>query len=164
MITKLHINITECPVEATVYGYTPSLGFNVFFLAFFALAAIFHIASGIRYKIYFFSLAITIGYLGEVVGYLGRIILHTNPWSDIGFEIQISCLTFSPSFMVASVYITLQYIVQAFGSKKSRIPARLYNWVFISFNILSLLLQAIGGGIAASAGDNQSTRNLARIS
>ncbi|CAD6439833.1 be581865-7688-4b94-9ad9-d4fbc19cf3a3 [Sclerotinia trifoliorum] len=62
--------------------------------------------------------------------------------------------------MVASVYITLQYIVQAFGSEKSRIPARSYTWVFTSFDILSLLLQVIGGGIAASAGDNHSTRDL----
>ncbi|KAJ8064733.1 hypothetical protein OCU04_007051 [Sclerotinia nivalis] len=118
---------SECPVEATVYGYTPSLGLNVFFLVFFVLAAIFHLTTSTRYKTYFFSLAITIGCLGEVVGYLGRILLHANPWSGIGFEIQISCLIFSPSFVVASVYITLQYIVQTFGSEKSRIPARFYT-------------------------------------
>ncbi|KAB8300073.1 hypothetical protein EYC80_000306 [Monilinia laxa] len=150
----------ECPVEATVYGYTPSLGFNAFFLAFFVLAAIYHLVNGIRYRTYFFGIAITIGCIGEVTGYLGRILLHNNPWSDIGFEIQISCLIFSPSFVVASVYVTLQHIVQTFGIEKSRIPARSYTWVFIAFDILSLLLQAIGGGIAASAGDNQKTRDL----
>ncbi|TGO44912.1 hypothetical protein BOTNAR_0722g00030 [Botryotinia narcissicola] len=135
----------ECSVEATIYGYTPSLGFNAFFLAFFTLAAIYHLAVSIRYKTYFFGIAITIGCLGEVTGYIGRILLHDNAWSDIGFEIQISCLIFSPSFVVA---------------KKSRIPARFYTWVFITFDILSLLLQAIGGGIAASAGENEKTRDL----
>lgn len=150
----------ECPVEATVYGYTPSLGFNAFFLAFFVLAAIFHLITSIRYKTYFFGIAITIGCLGEVTGYLGRILLHNNPWSDIGFEIQISCLIFSPSFLVASVYITLQHIVQTFGAEKSRIPARFYTWVFITFDILSLLLQAIGGGVAASAGENKKTLDV----
>ncbi|KAM0144743.1 hypothetical protein ACHAP3_000776 [Botrytis cinerea] len=150
----------ECPVEATIYGYTPSLGFNAFFLAFFMLAAIYHLAASIRYKTYFFGIAVTIGCLGEVTGYIGRILLHNNAWSDIGFEIQISCLIFSPSFVVASVYITLQHIVQTFGTEKSRIPSRFYTWVFITFDILSLLLQAIGGGIAASAGENQKTRDL----
>lgn len=150
----------ECPVEATVYGYNPSLGFNAFFLAFFALAAIFHLASAIRYKTYFFGIAIAIGCLGEVTGYIGRIILHNNPWSATGFEIQISTLIFSPSFIVAAVYITLQHLVQTFGTEKSRIPARSYTWVFIAFDILSLLLQAIGGGIAAGAEENDSQLDL----
>ncbi|ESZ91988.1 hypothetical protein SBOR_7645 [Sclerotinia borealis F-4128] len=150
----------ECPIEATVYGYTPSLGLNAFFLAFFALAGIFHLAVGIRYKTHFFGIVITLGCIGEVIGYLGRILLHNNPWSGIGFEIQIACLIFSPSFMVASIYVTLQHVVQIFGAQKSRIPARFYTRVFIAFDVLSLLLQAVGGGLAASAGEDRKMMDL----
>ncbi|PQE22177.1 sphingoid long-chain base transporter RSB1 protein [Rutstroemia sp. NJR-2017a WRK4] len=158
-----HDNCTSitpaCPVEYTIYGYTPSLGFNAFFLSYFLLFSLIHLALLVRYKTYFYSLAITIGCLGEVTGYIGRVLMNHNPWSTIGFEIQISCLIFSPSFIVAGVYITLQRMVQTFGTEKSRIPVRWYTGMFITFDFVSLLLQAIGGGIAASAGDNEGLRD-----
>jgi hypothetical protein len=39
-----------CTIEATIYGYYPSLGANAFFVAFFALGFILNLIFGIRYK------------------------------------------------------------------------------------------------------------------
>jgi len=36
------------------------------------------------------------GCAGEMAGYIGRIMMHSNPWSNSGFELQICTLIFSP--------------------------------------------------------------------
>jgi hypothetical protein len=40
----------ECPVEATLYGYYPSLGWNAFFVGFFGLCCVINLVLGIRYR------------------------------------------------------------------------------------------------------------------
>lgn len=40
----------ECTLEATLYGYLPSLGANAFFAAFFAVCFVWNLFCGIRYK------------------------------------------------------------------------------------------------------------------
>lgn len=40
----------ECPVEASIYGYYPSLGANAFFVAIFAICLVANVYFGIRYK------------------------------------------------------------------------------------------------------------------
>jgi len=68
-------------VENTIYGYYPSLGFNSFFVAFFAVCAFVQIYLGWKAKTYFYAWALVLGCLGEVTGYIGRIIMHGNPVS-----------------------------------------------------------------------------------
>lgn len=47
-------NCTEvtpsCPVEATLYGYAPSLGWNRFFITLFAVFCFVNLVLGIRYR------------------------------------------------------------------------------------------------------------------
>lgn len=141
----------ECPVVQTVYGYTPSLGANAFFLAWFALFAMIQSYQAVCYRAWVFSTFMIVGCLGEAIGYVGRILLHDNPWSNDGFEIQISTLIFSPAFFAAAFYLTLKHIVRNTCPKLSRIPPSAYTWIFISCDIVSLVLQAAGGGTAAAA-------------
>lgn len=140
----------QCPVEATTYGYYPNLPGNIVLLVVFGICTIAQIAMGIRYRIVAFSTVVGIACFGELVGYAGRIIMHDNPWSSTGFRIQIVCLILAPSFLAAGVYLTLKHIVLVLGPEKSRIQPKLYTWIFISCDVGSILLQAAGGGVAAS--------------
>lgn len=88
----------------------------------------------------------------EMAGYVGRILMHWNPWSEAAFKLQIVCLVLAPTFIAAGVYLTLKHIVLALGPKHSRLKPRLFTWIFISCDIGSLILQAAGGGVAAAAG------------
>jgi hypothetical protein len=72
---------STCLVENTIYGYYPSLGFNAFFVAFFALGVGSHAFLGWKTKMYFFGLVLHAGCLAEGIGYAGRIIMHSNPVS-----------------------------------------------------------------------------------
>jgi hypothetical protein len=58
----------ECPVEATIYGYYPSLPANAFFLAWFGALLIIQAFQGIKYKTWTFMIAMTLGCLGEAIG------------------------------------------------------------------------------------------------
>lgn len=163
-INQTCTQVTEyCPVEDTIYGYAPSLGFNSFFVAFFSLFAIIHATLGLKFRTYFFAYVLTLGSISEALGYGGRIMLWQNPYGSTGFELQISCLIFAPSFIAAGVYINLKHIALTFGRESSMLPPRLYTWVFISCDCVSLTLQAVGGGLAGSAGFDRDQRRLGTI-
>ncbi|KAL8982424.1 MAG: hypothetical protein Q9177_005277 [Variospora cf. flavescens] len=148
-----------CPIEATTYGYRPNLAANIFFLAVFALCGIIQLFQGLKWKTWTFMIAMTWGCLTEVLGYVGRLIMNNNPWSEVGFQIQICCLIIAPAFFAAAVYLTLKHLVLTLGSRYSRLPARWYTWIFIGCDIFSLVLQGAGGGLAASA-KAQSTQDI----
>jgi RTA1 like protein len=141
----------ECPVTDTLYGYYPNFGANVFFAALFGLLLIAQLIIGTYTKTWTFMLAVGIGIFGEMTGYIGRLIMHNNPWSNVGFEIQICCLVLAPSFLAAGIYLTLKHMVLYCGPEYSRLKAKWYPGIFIGSDLGSIIVQAIGGGVAASA-------------
>lgn len=142
----------QCPAIATTYGYYPILSVNAFFLALFGLCCLASLAFGVWTKTWTYTVALGIGTLLETGGYAGRIIMNGNPWSDSGFRLQIVCLVLGPSLIAAAIYLTLKHFVLYCGPQYSLLKPRLYPWVFIGCDIGSIVLQACGGGIAASGG------------
>ena len=66
------------------------------------------------------------------------------------------CLTIGPAFLSAAIYLCLARIVVAYGEHISRVKPKIYTITFMSFDFLSLLLQAIGGAIASTSNTNSS--------
>ena len=89
----------DCPVEGTIYGYYPTIGWNAAFAGFFTLTLVVNIVLGMRYRTWTYGIAMSLGCIGETVGYIGRVIM----------------------------------------------------WIFIGCDLLSLVLQGVGGGMAAAA-------------
>ena len=147
-----------CTIQETTYGYYPSIGSNAFFCVLFGLCCIAQIILGIRYRTWTYLIGLGIGCFGEALGYVGRIILHNNPWSQTGFDIQICCLIISPAFIAAGVYLTLKHFTLAINPSLSLLKPRLYTWIFILCDLISLILQGAGGGIAATGVDNPSAQ------
>lgn len=144
-----------CPVEATTYGYYPNLAGNIIFTVFFGLSGLFQCGFGVYFKTWTFTFALAVGTFLEMAGYIGRVLMNDNPWSAPAFKLQIVAIVLGPTFVAAAIYLTLKHIVLFVGPENSRLPARLYTWIFISCDVASLLLQAAGGGVAAAAEDNQ---------
>jgi len=86
--------------------------------------------------------------------------MNNNPFDQVGFEMQICCLTLAPAFNSAAIYLTLKHITLCFGPEAARIRPKFYTWGFVSTDILALVFQGAGGGIAGSAGDNESLRGV----
>lgn len=142
----------ECPLSETTYGYRPSLGASVSFVTIFSICCVLQLAFGLRYKTYPYMIAAVIGTFGEAVGYGGRILMHKNPWSTPGFEMQICCLVLAPSFLAACIYLTFKHATRYCGEQYSRLKPKFYTWYFIGGDFGSIILQAIGGGTAAAGG------------
>jgi hypothetical protein len=86
----------------------------------------------------------------EIIGYVARIGIHSNPFNNNDFLIYLVCLTIAPAFLSAAIYLCLSRIVVVYGTHLSYFKPRTYTIIFCSFDFISLLLQAAGGGIAAS--------------
>ncbi|KAH9874153.1 hypothetical protein IAQ61_004782 [Plenodomus lingam] len=149
----------ECPVYATLYGYTPNMGANAFLCALFGVCFISSVVIGIMTKTWTYTAALGVGTFLETAGYVGRVIMNGNPWNESGFKLQICCLVLGPSFVAAAVYLTLKHFVLYCGPEHSLLKANLYPWIFIGCDFGSIVLQAVGGGMAAAAG----TKNVKLI-
>ncbi|KAI4711741.1 hypothetical protein J4E89_003183 [Alternaria sp. Ai002NY15] len=155
--TELCIDVSpECPVEATIYGYTPNLAANTFFAGFFGLALVAQLYFGIRHKTWTYMIGVGLGCLAECLGYIGRIMLNRNPWDNTGFIIQIVMLIFAPAFLAAGIYLTLKHVVIQFGEEWSRVRPNWYTYIFIACDISSLVMQSAGGALAATADPGES--------
>ncbi|OAQ70091.1 RTA1 like protein family [Pochonia chlamydosporia 170] len=148
--------LDTCPAEWSIYGFRPSLGANTAFLVLFILVGGIHGYLGYRWRSWGFMSGMILGCLSEVIGYAGRIMLYNNPFSFVGFMVQIVCLTIAPVFYTASIYVTLSKTIIHFAPDLSRFNPQLFYWIFIPFDVVCLVLQAAGGALSTNSnGDNQ---------
>jgi len=49
-------------------------------------------------------------------------------------------------------------VIVAIGAENSRLKPKLYEYIFVGCDVLSLLLQGVGGGLAATAKDSKGSR------
>lgn len=62
-------------------------------------------------------------------------------------------LTIGPAFLSAAIYLSLARLVVIHGPHLSRFAPQTYTRLFITSDIISLILQAAGGALAASGDD-----------
>ncbi|KAF7713847.1 Uncharacterized protein PECH_000840 [Penicillium ucsense] len=151
MAVPLVCTLKNCPIEWGYVHYQPSIGGNAFMAAAFGLLAAPAIYLGIRHKVKLFTFCFVTGLVGEVVGYVGRIMLHNNPFSKNAFLMYLICATIAPCFTAAAIYLTLSRIVVVYGEVISRIRPRTYTLLFSGFDLVALVVIAVGGGMAAIA-------------
>ena len=69
-----------CPPDGSPLGYAPNMAASIIFLALFGVSLAAHITLGWKYKTWTFLIAMALGSITECVGYLGRILMHNNPY------------------------------------------------------------------------------------
>ncbi|GFP52068.1 hypothetical protein ACSS6W_003944 [Trichoderma asperelloides] len=143
-------NLHNCPVEWSILSYQPSLAANIVFAALFGAIGLVHFYLGFRWRVWGFTFPMLVGCVTEIIGYVGRILLHYNPFSFPGFMIQIVCLTIAPVFYTASIYVTLSKSILYLAPDLSRFKPQLFYYIFIPFDIVCLVLQAAGGAMSAN--------------
>ena len=77
--------------------------------------------------------------------------MHNNPWDPDALKLQLCAIIIAPSFICVSIYLTLKHITLSVNPQLSRIKPRLYPIIFLPADLSCLILQGIGGGIAAAA-------------
>ncbi|KAH8927907.1 RTA1-domain-containing protein [Atractiella rhizophila] len=141
------------------YGYVPSLGLGIAFLVLFSVLTIIHTQFVLGWKKswnrWWTMITITIGGILEVVGWISRIFSNNNPYDDAPFIAQAMTLIIAPVFFSAALYVLLGFIIVELGVQHSALKPKLYGAIFVSCDLVSLVLQGTGGGLAATA-DTQS--------
>ncbi|KAJ5107988.1 hypothetical protein N7456_004663 [Penicillium angulare] len=91
------------------------------------------------------------GLILEVLGYVGRLMMHHNPFNFSAFLLYLIPLTIGPAFFTAAIYICLGKIVVIYGEDISRFRPRTYSYVFMTCDLIALILQAAGGAVSSIA-------------
>ena len=100
----------------------------------------------------------------EVIGYIGRAIGHDDSESRGPYIIQYLFILLAPALFAASIYMVLgRIIIATHAQNLSVVRVRWQTMLFVSGDVLSFLVQCIGGGILASGDDkDESKRDLGK--
>ncbi|KAG8995735.1 hypothetical protein FRB94_008789 [Tulasnella sp. JGI-2019a] len=136
----------------TSFGFVPTLWVCIFFVCLFSFTGLVHLYQSFRYrmKAWWIPTVVTCG-LVEVLGWSGRIWGSQNVWSQNPYIMQIVCTIFGPSFMTAAFFIIFVRIIRIVGPEYSRLSPRIYTYLFVGTDVTALLIQSIGGAMAATA-------------
>lgn len=149
--------IETCSLLVANFKYLPNLTGNSIFVAIFTILFLISLPLGIIKKTWGYMAGLNIGIVLEVVGYGGRIMGHSDPFSFNAFLIYLILLTIGPAFLAAAIYLCLARIIVVYGAQYARFKPRTYSIVFMCSDFLALVLQGAGGGIASTASDNRTT-------
>lgn len=80
-----------------------------------------------------------------------HIVFYTHTGNDKQVLTSLSILIIAPTFFTAGIYVLLGHYIKLLGRKSSILSPNLYLWIFCTCDIVSLVIQAVGGGMAATA-------------
>ncbi|CAG8247719.1 unnamed protein product [Penicillium salamii] len=150
--------LQTCPLSEAYINYQPNVAGNILFAALFAIMLVGQIGAGIFFRTWTFMVPMVAGLILEVIGYVGRVLLHNNPFDFNAFLMYLICLTIAPAFFTAGIYLCLGRIITVYGERYSRLKPRTYVYIFVTCDLISLILQAAGGAVTSIA-DEQSLRD-----
>ncbi|KAL9059168.1 MAG: hypothetical protein Q9162_001386 [Coniocarpon cinnabarinum] len=138
------------PLVDPPYHYIPHIAPGVIFVVFFALAMLIQFGFMIMSRKWWYA-SIWIGALGELMGWAARLYSNKCPYNNTAFTMQISILIIAPCFFSAALYYIEAELIRKWGRQHSLLSAKLYLWIFIGFDLISIAVQGAGGGLASSA-------------
>lgn len=80
-----YCTLALCPLSLAQVHYVPSLAGNALYTAIFVLVLALQLFLGIRYKTWGFMVGMCSGIILEVIGYIARIQMHSNPFRENPF-------------------------------------------------------------------------------
>ncbi|KAJ9108611.1 hypothetical protein QFC19_002329 [Naganishia cerealis] len=164
------------------YGYIPSSGVCITAIVLFSVSTAVHIAQVLYYSLqrrrrsralsitndgseplasvnrqpnYWWILATLVpGGLLEIVGWAGRYWSSQNVLNIQPFLMQITTLILAPCFFSAFDYTLLGLCIKHLGEEYSLLNSKWYMILFVIADVISLVIQAVGGGRAAVQSQN----------
>ncbi|KAF1917550.1 RTA1 like protein-domain-containing protein [Ampelomyces quisqualis] len=133
-----------------IWDYVPSLPLAVAFAALFALVTAAHTWKMYRTRIWF-CIPFVIGGIGEVAGYVCRVLAFNNTGSLALFVCQALLLLLPPVLFAASLYMVYSRVVRSVsGARFSLISPVWCTRIFVIGDWFCLNIQSTGGGLTAN--------------
>ncbi|KAJ7065720.1 RTA1 like protein-domain-containing protein [Mycena amicta] len=143
-------NTTDSNSESQ-YGYEPSEAIAILFVTLFGISTALHFGQAAYFRTWWLLPTAALCGVGELIGWGGRLWSAISPEADTPFMMQISATIISPTPLLAASFIIFSRIVQQLGVSYSLLPVRLYAWIFVSCDVVALVIQGLGGGLASAA-------------
>jgi len=141
------------------YHYTPTQSVTLIFLVLFAISTTLHLAEAIWFRIWWLLPTAVLAGIGEVIGWVARYWSSRNVLNGNAFLMQITTTIIAPTPLLAANFIIFAQLTRLLGVQYSRLSPKLYARIFLTCDIIALVVQGTGGGIASSA-STQSGSNL----
>ncbi|GAA5990625.1 hypothetical protein JCM10908_003159 [Rhodotorula pacifica] len=151
LFPRTAIDATQTIDNGTEYGYVPSISLGVIFITLFSITGLLHLGQVIYARRYWWMLCMVAGGLLEVLGWAGRLWSHFAPANFSPYVMQICCLVIAPTFYSAVLYWAAGLAIAHVAPNKSWFTAKWFKTFFITADVVSLVVQAVGGGMAGSA-------------
>ncbi|KIX10253.1 uncharacterized protein Z518_01334 [Rhinocladiella mackenziei CBS 650.93] len=142
------------------YNYAPSFAAAVVFIALYGIALAINLFQMFRHRAWFWWV-MNFAIILEFVGYLSRAISIKNLDERGPFIVQTVLILVAPAVMAAACYmafgrVVLWVVPVRFQSARHLwVPARRLTPVFVGFDVLSFVVQTIGGAMIAGSNDQE---------
>ncbi|EIM90022.1 RTA1-domain-containing protein [Stereum hirsutum FP-91666 SS1] len=133
--------------ELSQYGYIPTEWVCALFIALFGLSTLIHVLEAARSRLWWLFPTAVLAGLIECIGWSGRLWSSKNPIAGDPFLMQF----------IAANFIILGRLIALLGENYSRLSSKRYTQLFLTCDIIALVVQGTGGGIASSADDEAGT-------
>ncbi|ODV67531.1 RTA1-domain-containing protein [Hyphopichia burtonii NRRL Y-1933] len=145
------LNLEELAWSKNLYDASLSKTANWIFTAVFIFAFVCHTGLMLYSRFWYFGIAFFCGSGLELAGYLARA-LSVHDWTnDDKFFCQIISLTIAPAFIMGGIYYLLAQFLILYGRQYSILKPMWFSYIFIFCDVASLVIQAVGGAMAATA-------------
>ncbi|KAF6744171.1 RTA1-like protein [Ephemerocybe angulata] len=139
--------------KLSAYNYLPSQTVAIIMLVLFGISTIAHTGQSVYYRRWFLlPTAVLCGVL-ELLGWAGRLWSYHQPLNFEPFQMQITCTIIAPTPLLAATFIIFGHIINRLGNMYSRLTPKQYMILFCTFDVVSLVVQGVGGGLAATASE-----------
>lgn len=82
---RLACTLDTCGLKLSYWAYVPSLPPNALFTALFTLSLLLFVGQAVYSKRFLgFTIAMVCGSILEIIGYIGRVMAHNDPFSEVG--------------------------------------------------------------------------------
>ena len=140
----------ECSVGIGFLPYQPSVAGNAVVAGLFGLLATAVAVLGVWYRTPIYSAIIVTGLLMEVMGYIGRVLLHFSGGNMNCYVIFLLGTILGCTFITTAVFLILPHYIGIHGGSITAIRPRYVNYMFAALSLLAFAVQAVGCAFAAT--------------
>lgn len=133
------------------YNYVPTKWVCVAFVVLYCISTAIHTGQALKYKLWWMIPTVTFAGVLEIFGWSARLWSSQSPELLRPFEMQLVGTVIAPTLLLAANFIILGGLIDQLGPQFSRLHPNMYTIVFCSFDVVCLIVQAVGGGMAAQA-------------
>ncbi|ODV80682.1 putative transporter or flippase transmembrane protein [Suhomyces tanzawaensis NRRL Y-17324] len=153
------VNLKDLAREENLYNMPLNHPANIIYLVVYAIIFAYITGMLVKSRYHWFNITFFCGYALEFAGFLGRVLSLTDNTNLQYYLLQYVPLTIAPAFIMAGIYFLFAQLVVIHGRKYSVLKPMWYSYFFIASDVLSLMVQAIGGGMASAASkDHKDTK------